>query len=162
MYRSRPDAKSDTKDLSLRAEVTPVKGWVVGAYGLFGDFKYDKKGRWGANTRYSVGALSVGGEYQMGRDSGVVGLGFAGDVAYLLTEQFQAVYRYEVLKGNVKASLLSQAHTVGVNYLLYKHNAKVQAAIANLNNMNGGSNGSSAAASGVNGNLLTLAFQMAI
>jgi len=156
------DATTDTKDLSVRADVNVATGLSVGAFGLFGDFEYNKKGRWGVNTKWSPSeSTTVGVEFAMGRTNGVNNYGVVGDIGYNVTQEIQPVARYEILRVDTDQDAVAQQASLGVNYLFFKNTAKVQAAYSYLQNL-AGNNGSPKVAMGSYGHLVTLAFQMAI
>ncbi len=156
------DAAADTKDLSVRTDVTVAKGISVGAFGLFGDFEYNKKGRWGVNTRMALTEEStVGVEFNMGRLNSVNSYGVMADAGYFVTQEIQPVIRYELLNTDTATNTLGQQASLGVNYVLLKNTAKVQFSYSYLENM-AGNLGSPKLAVGSFGHLFTLAFQMAI
>jgi len=156
------DSTADTKDLSVRTDITLAPGVAVGAFGLFGDFEYNKKGRWGVNTRLApMDSATAGLEFAMGRTNGVNSYGLVGDVGYNVTTELQPVVRYEVLRTDTIVSTVSQQISLGVNYNLLRNTARIQTAYSYLQNL-AGNNGTPRVANGSFGHLVTLAFQMAI
>lgn len=156
------DATADSKDLSLRTDVTVAPGVSVGAFGLFGDFEYNRKGRWGINSRFSPSEVAtVALEFAMGRTNGINNYGVVGDVGYFVTPELQPVARYEVVRPDSNSGTVAQQASLGVNYVLLKNTAKIQTAYSYLQNL-AGNNGTPIVAVGSFGHLVTVAFQMAI
>ncbi len=156
------DANKTEKDLSLRGDVTVVKNLTAGAFVQLGDLTYDRKGAYGVNARFSpTRELNVGAEFDAGRLAGVSSYGFVFDAGYLVTPTLQPVLRHEFFKMDSSKATLSQQTTVGINYLLFRNQAKLQAALSVLTNMTG-NNGTAKVASGVNGPAATLVFQASI
>jgi hypothetical protein len=155
-------AKTNAKALSTRLDVAPVTGVKAGAFLRLGDFSYDNGGEWGANVRVNPNDRStVGVEYNMGKNAGVSSLGFVADAAYLVTNEIQPVARYEIFKPNKDKSFVASQPTLGVNYLVSKNAAKLQAAISYLDGMTS-NNGSPTEVQGVYGSLFTLSFQASL
>lgn len=156
------DATTDTKDLSVRAEVNATDWVTVGAFGLFGNFEWNKKGAYGVNTKLTpVEKLNVGVEFAGGKNSGVNSYGVATDVGYFVTEDLQPVVRLEAFRPDTTSTKWAQVSTLGVNYFFLKKEAKIQFAYSYLGNVAGNS-GSPKVAAGTYGHLFVLAFQASI
>lgn len=160
---SNTDSAKTVKDLSLRADVNVTKELTAGAFVLLGDFEYAKRGSFGVNARVSpMRDLSVGAELDAGRVNGINNAGLVADIAYLMTREIQAVVRHELFKPNTAKGDVAQQSSVGVNYLLAKHNAKLQAALGYLSNLKGENGSPKTLTVGANGPLATLVFQAAL
>lgn len=152
------------KDLTIRADLTPVKGVNFGAFTWLSDFKYSQRGRVGANVRYLPGAAVFRAEYVEAKDLGVRDRGVVAEAGYTFAETVQPVVRYELLKSveSIDSTFWTRATSVGANYFILKNNAKIQAAYTMGHQNFLGNGGSYAASRGGNGNLFILSFQGAI
>lgn len=157
------DSTKTAKDFSARVDVSVIKAVSVGAYAQLGDFQYAKRGSWGINTRViPVRDLILGAELDIGRTNGINNAGVVFEAAYLVTDQLQPIVRHELFKADVDRPAVSQQTTLGVNYLVLKNTAKLQAALSLLNNMKGDNGSPRTLSAGANGTLFTVVFQAAI
>jgi hypothetical protein len=156
------DTDSD-KDITLRVDASPFEGWKLGAFTAAGNYDYDAKGRWGMNARYSSRGWLARFEGVRGKAGRQYSTGWVADLAYTIAEKWQPALRFDQFIGG---GFRSNAGSVGLNYLLARKNAKIQAAYTELNRM-AGNNGSGALGTYVpdrnsRGKLFILSLQMAI
>ena len=151
------------KDLHLRLDFVPMEKVDVGAWTTAGNSDYAKKARWGANARAGFGPLLVRLEGVRAKDADVYTTGYVADLGYKFGDYFNAVLRYDAIADLVSGAeqFTASAATVGLNYLLAKNNAKIQASYSQLKDMNGGQ-GSYTPSKGKEGGLFVLAFQSAM
>lgn len=156
-----PNTDDDTtaKDLNLRAEVAPIETVRVGLFTTAGDFGYGTKARWGASTRFAMDAILALAEYVEAQDAGKRNRGWAVAAGYTLLDTIQPAARFETL--TAKDGVVGTAGTVGVNYLLSRHNAKFAIAYSILADLAGNS-GTPKVAKDSSGGLLVLGFQASI
>lgn len=155
------DAVRNTKDLSLRLDLTPDPAWQMGAFVLLGDFVFDRKGAWGVNLKYAHPTIVARTEFAAGRTNGVNSLGWTGEAGYSVTEQWQPAVRYEVFKPVTEQAQTSQQVSLGVNYYLLRNQAKLQSEISYLHNFTGNM-GQAQTQAGYYGPMVTFALQAAI
>ena len=151
------------KDLHLRLDYTPMEKVDIGAWTTAGNSGYDKKARWGANARAGLGDLIVRLEGVRAKDLDVYTTGYVADLGYKFGDFFQAVLRYDAIADLVSGGqqYTASAATVGLNHLLAKNNAKIQASFSQLKDMNG-AQGSYTPVKGKEGGLFVLAIQSAM
>ncbi len=129
------DVNSD-KDLSLRVDANPIDGLKVGAFTFANEFNYSKHGRYGANARWDADGLLVRFEGVLAGDYGFKSKGWNLDGGYTLNGNIQPIARWEGLTSETAAGdVTGQSFWLGVNYLMAKHNAKIQLAGGALHNM---------------------------
>ncbi len=148
-----------SKDLNVRLDLTPTSGFNLGAFTGLADFSYVVRGSWGANLRYEGGPILMKFEAAYLKTSQLTGWGANGEVAYTVGTEWQPVVRYEILKPPQQGvESTSSGETIGLNYYLVKHRAKIQGSATLMHNMSG--NLGSTVVSGRGGTLLILAFSM--
>lgn len=154
---------TNEKDLHARVELTPFENFNFGAFTTAGDASYDDKARWGANVRYTVAGFLVRLEGVRAKDPAGWSTGYVGDLAYSVNDKLQPAVRYE---GFDNGNFVATQTTIGLNYFLSKHNAKIMAAYGLLDNMVGnngaGAVGSYQPSNGTDGSLFIMNFQMAL
>jgi hypothetical protein len=149
-------------DLDTRVEITPMKGASIGSFLVLGNnFDYDRKGRWGANGRYTIGSAVLRAEYAQAKDAAVQSHGVTTEVGYWINDNLQPIARYETYSPNQAATASGRAETLGVNYYIRSYFAKLQVAASALQNM-AAVNGSPAFVQGANNKEITVALQVAI
>lgn len=153
------DDTNNEKDLNLRAEAKPTDEVQVGVFNTAADFKYSKKSRIGMNAKYAPSAWLFRGEGVYANDNSTATWGWVFDVAYTIAEKWQPAFRYDSIRNT---QYTSYGTTFGLNYLMSKHNAKIQAAVGILNDLTGNSGGTYAVQRGTSGVLSVLSFQAAI
>lgn len=157
------------KDLHFRVDGTLSKELKIGLFTTAGDSETQTKARYGLNARGVFDALLIRLEGVRANDASVWTTGGVVDLAYQFSDTFQTVLRWDVLEGAVLAgnSYTAAASTLGVNYLIAKHNSKIQLAYTHLNHIQGGSAstvsspGTYAPAHGVTGSTAILSAQAA-
>lgn len=157
------------KDLHFRVDGTLSKEVKVGLFTTAGDSETQNKARYGLNARGAFDALLVRLEGVRASDASVWTTGGVVDLGYQFSDTFQTVLRWDVLEGAVSGGNMytAAASTLGLNYLIAKHNSKIQLSYTHLNNMQGGSAstvsspGTYAPAQGVTGSTAILAAQAA-
>lgn len=151
------DDTTNAKDLNVRAEGKLTDWATLGAFTTAGDFGYYKKGRWGGNLRLSHENALVRFEGIRATDSGVNTNALVADAGYTLG-QWQPVARYGLVNNGIFSA---REATLGVNYFVMKHGAKIQAAYTQLTDMTTVT-GSPVEAQNRGGGLFQLNFQAAI
>lgn len=154
------DDTNDKKDLHVRLEAALNNDLLVGAFATFGDFGWDAKGRVGGNVKYSLTDVTIRAEVVQAHDASVTNsTGWMFDVAYMINENWMPAARFDGIR--TSGTFTGHETTVGINYLVRKHNARATFAYSYLNNMSGAL-GSPSLKSGTTGHLIWLAFQAAI
>jgi hypothetical protein len=151
------DDTNNSKDLHARVDASLSDEIKVGVFTTAGDASYNNKARWGTNARIGFGRVLVRLEGVRARDATVWSTGWSADISWQTSEHWQPVIRFDGIENTFTASAI----TGGVNYLLSKNNAKIQAAYSQLRNMSG-SNGSYAPSRNVDGNVAIVSFQQAL
>jgi len=149
----------DKKDIAVRLDLMPMDELTVGAFTVLGNGGYSK-GRWGANFNYVRNQWSLMAEGA--KEHGVAGgtkYGYVVAAGYEVNKNWTPVVRWqEFIKND---GFDSFSWEIGVNYMMLKHNSKIQASYANLHNF-GGSAGTPVPTDMSNGSQFTLAFQTQI
>jgi hypothetical protein len=151
------DDTNNSKDLTLRVDQA-VGDLKLGAFTTAGDFRYSRKSRFGANARYTISGLLLRGEAVTANDNGTKSEAWTADAGYQLTERAQPIARIE---GYSTGSVTGTAFSVGLNYFVAKHGAKIQAQYTLLDDFSG-SSGTYTASSGAKGTLFIVSLQAAL
>lgn len=151
------------KDLSARVDVTPIPALTLGTFVLLGNFNFSEKGSVGANFRLTPGKAILKAEYVEGKELRIRRRGFVTEGGYTFCDVVQPVARYEVLKSvQGRGTFTAHEATVGVNYFILGHNAKIQTSYTKVLRNMLGSGGTLAASERGKGTLFILSFQAAI
>lgn len=127
----------DRKDLAGKIVLKPLAGlenWGNLELDTFGYYRpgygtgYSEKKRLGWGARYEWQQVSLKGAYVSFRDGTVPGYGWYGQAGYyLISKKLEAVMRYEGYDPNeLAANDAGRDYTLGLNYFIDKHNAKMQ------------------------------------
>jgi hypothetical protein len=162
--KTNADDTNDDKDVTGRLDITVNDSFNFGAFTIAGDSSYSKtKAYWGGNFGYKSGWFGLRGEGVRMKDySSATAFAYttAGDVQVTadIMDNFQAVFRGDYWTNK---TYKAKSVGVGVNYLMSKNNAKIQAAYFDLSNMNT-STGSYQPANRKEGSLFIVSFQNTI
>lgn len=157
------DAKKDAKDWTSRIDVSLSRDVRVGAFAFLGDFKWGEKHAVGLNAGWNNGVFGVSAEAAIGTRKGPDQLGVDVEASYKITEEIQPAIRYGFLRPleGADAANTAQEISLGVNYYLSGHSAKMQISGTWMENL-AGNLGSPQIKSGNRGMLVVAAFQAAI
>ena len=151
------------KDLSARLDVNALPGVTLGTFVLVGNFNFSEKGAVGANVRLTPGEVLLKAEYVEGKELRVRRRGFVTEGGYTFGGVLQPVARYEVMKAVAgRGTFTTHEASVGLNYFISGHNAKIQTSYTKVLRNMLGSGGTYAASLGGKGTLFILSFQAAI
>lgn len=128
----------DQKDLAAKVTLKPLESWKDRNVGrleldMFGYHRPNhgtaaEKKRLGWGARYEWERLSLKSAYMVFQDGAAPGDGWYGQAGlFLLPKQLQAVVRFEGFDPNERAANNAERDlSLGVNYFIANHNAKVQ------------------------------------
>lgn len=121
---------NDHKDLAIRALVFPVQGLSAGVAhynGKTGAAGDTDKIRTGVEAVYSIGSLSLKGEYIFGKDGSTDKYGWYTQAGYRFIPDLEAVVKYDSYDSDKdKSRDRTDVATLGLNWFIIK-SAKVQA-----------------------------------
>ncbi|MGE3974955.1 MAG: porin [Bdellovibrionales bacterium] len=151
---------NNSKDINARVDYSLSDELKMGVFGSQSHSIVGLSNRGGLNVHYTRERLYVGVDGMQGRELDAEKAGVAADVGYKFCDEMQAGFRYENFQQKT-APESANAYTLGLNYFLAGHNAKIQLAHTVLNNMLG-TNGTISPSSSKNGTLTAFNFQMAL
>ena len=134
----------------------------LGGYTQAADFSYGTRARHGLNVRYTTEQYYVRVEaaMQSANNDTLKSNGIVAEAGYNY-EKWQPVAHFETYNPNTSATVSGKAITLGVNYYINKHKAKVQLAATDLIDMSA-LNGTPSVASGSKGTVMYLAFSSSL
>lgn len=118
---------NDTKDVSLRAEFTPLGDVIrAGTFFKFSDFSLSTQWAWGAGLIFDFGDLGLRSEWGVGRTAGVTSFGGYADLRLKVMTELEPALRLDLLRSDTSQDVGGYAVTLGTNLYLRGHKAKLQ------------------------------------
>lgn len=128
--------KNDQKVLAGRLVARPalIQGLQIGASGVWGNGQRadrPRRDRFGAESLYVHGPISLKGEFMAGADGAIHRRGYYGHAAYQFNKKFQAIFRVDtwdpdISKETTAASVLERDYVAGFNYFIRERYFKLQ------------------------------------
>ncbi|MDZ4676686.1 MAG: porin [Oligoflexia bacterium] len=142
------DDTNNSKDLNTRLDYKISDAFKAGAFYGQSQAVVGSSTRYGGNLRFKWDELQLRAEGVQAKELDIDRNGMTTEVAYDVSDKFQPALRYENFQVTTDPNTSSSsAYTLGLNYLIHSHNAKIQLAGTVLKNM---SSTSSTSTAGVN------------
>ncbi len=149
-----------SKDVNGRADFAVTEGLTIGAFASQSHATVGLSNRYGGDIQFTDGRLVARASGVQAKELDVDKNGMSVEAGYMLADKWQATGRYENFQLTSAPENSSSIYTLGANYLLEGHNAKIQLAHSTIHNFLG-SNGTPAPTTNRDGGLTVLNVQMA-
>lgn len=149
-----------SKDINGRADYAITETLSVGAFASQSHAVVGLSNRYGGDVQFVDGPVVARASGVQGKELDVDKNGMSVEAGYMLDDKWQATARYENFQQTSTPENSSSIYTIGANYLLEKHNAKIQLAHSTIHNFLG-SNGTPTPTTNRDGGVTVMNVQMA-